>query len=207
MKRAFQIGGLWLLAISVSLGRGPQPAAKNKPPAPPKTKPAGPPAHPAAAKPPQPKGGASNGAPKAPPKGEVRLVNPGNVATRLFHMTPEERDRALEKLPPEAQENARKTLAWFDALPKDQQANQLSRLERVTQLPPERKAEVRQLVVAANQLPPPRRSAVGQALLRLQEMNDEQREATLHRPAFQNRFSPEEFRIITGLADAWMGPQ
>jgi hypothetical protein len=37
-------------------------------------------------------------------------------------------------------------------------------------------------------------------------MTDIQREVTLQRPAFQARFSPEELRIITGLADAWMGP-
>jgi len=198
MKRALQIGGLWLLAIGVALGRGPQPAPKNKP--------APPPPHPVAARPAQPKAGAPGGVPKAPAKAAGRLVNPGNVATRLFRMTPEERDRALEKLPPNVQENARKTLAWFDGLPKEQQANQLRRLEHFAELPPEKKAAVRQMVTAANQLPPPRRVAVGQALLRLQGMTDAEREATLSRPAFQNRFSPEEFRIISGLADAYMGP-
>ena len=193
MTRVLQIGGLALLAVSAAVGRGPQPQ---------KAKPAPPPARSVAAKPGQPKGAA----PGAAAKGAGRLVNPGNVATRLFRMTPEERDRALEKLPPIQQENARKTLAWFDGLPKEQQANQLRRLEQFAQLPPERKALVRQMVMAANHLPPPRRVAVGQALLRLQGMTDEQRAATLNRPAFQNRFSQEEFRIISGLADAWMGP-
>ena len=197
MKRVLQIGGLGLLAVSAAFARGPQQAPKAKP---------APPPHSVAAKPGQPKGGAPGGAPKAAAKGAGRLVNPGNVATRLFRMTPEERDRALEKLPPNQQENARKTLAWFDGLPKEQQANQLRRLEQFAQLPPERKAAVRQMVMAANHLPPPRRVAVGQALLRLQGMTDVEREATLNRPAFQNRFSPEEYRIIAGLADAWMGP-
>jgi hypothetical protein len=199
MMRAFQIGSLLLLAVGVSFG------SEQK--TPPKSKPAPPPAQPVAAKPAQTRSGAP-GVPKtAMPKGAQRLVNPGNAATRLFRMSPEERDRAIEKLPtPQAQENARRTLAWFDALPKDQQDNQLRRLERFAQLPPERKAEVRRMVAAANQLPPPRKGAVGQALLRLQQMTEEQREATLRRPGFQSRFSLEELRIIIGLSDAYMGP-
>jgi hypothetical protein len=62
------------------------------------------------------------------------------------------------------------------------------------------------LYAEVNALPPPRATAVRQALYRLQQMTDVQREVTLARPAFQARFSPEEFRIITRLADAWMGP-
>jgi hypothetical protein len=188
MNRAFQMGGFLLLAVATGFAARRQAEPKNPP---------------AASKPAQPSGGV----PKAPAaKGAQRLVNPGNVATRLFRMTPEERDRALEQLPPQQQENARNTLAWFDGLPKEQQAIQLRRLEHFAELPPARKAEVRQMVTAANQLPPDRKRAVGQALLRLQQLNDQEREAILRRPAFQNRFSLEELKIIIALADAWMGP-
>ena len=80
------------------------------------------------------------------------------------------------------------------------------RLDRFAQLPPEKQAEVKGLIVEANSFPPPRSGAVKQALYQLQKMNDIQREVTLQRPGFQARFSPEEFRVIQGLADAWMGP-
>jgi hypothetical protein len=198
MERILQIGGILLLVVGASFGRGPQGPHEAPPPARQPAKPA------------PPKGGApKGGAPKqAIPKGAGRLVNPGNVAVRLFRMSPVEREHALEKLPTEqARENARKSLAWFDSLPKEQQEFQLRRLERFASLTAEKRAEVRQMVVAANQLPPPRRAAVGRELARLQQMTDQEREATLRRPAFQARFSPEELRIITGLADAWMGPQ
>jgi hypothetical protein len=198
MERILQIGGILLLVVGASFGNGPQGPHESPPPR-----------QPAPAKPAPPKGGApKGGAPKAIPKGAGRLVNPGNVAVRLFRMSPVEREHALEKLPTEqARENARKSLAWFDSLPKEQQEFQLRRLERFASLTPERRAEVRQLVVAANQLPPPRRAAVGRELALLQQMTDQEREATLRRPVFQARFSPDELRIITGLADAWMGPQ
>jgi hypothetical protein len=192
MNRVLQIGSMLLLAVGAATGSN-QKEPKDPPPPPPspKTKAARPQA----------------GAPPAGlPKGAQRLVNPGNIATRLFRMTPEERERVLEQLPPQQQDNARKTLAWFDNLPKETQAVQLRRLEHFEQLAPQKKAEVRQLVAQANQLPPARRALVGRALLTLQQMNDQQRENTLRRPAFQNRFSLEELKIIIGLSDAWMGP-
>ena len=158
---------------------------------------------PAPAKPGPPKGGV----PKAIPKGAARLVNPSNVAARLFRMGPEEREHALEKLPTEqARENARKLLQWFDSLPRETQELQLRRLDRFARLTPEKRAEVKHMVVEANQLPPARKAAVGRALAQLQQMNDIQREVTLQRPGFQARFSPDELRLIRGLADAWTGP-
>jgi len=187
MNRLLRIGGFLLLVVGVSYGRhrqGPQDSSQPSKPAP-----------------------AKGGVPKAGiPKGAARLVNP-SVATRLFRMSPEEREHALEKLPNEQQrENARKMLAWFDSLPKETQEMQLRRLDNFAKLTTERRAEVKGMIVEANNLPPPRSNAVRQALARLQQMNDQQRDVTLRRPAFQAQFSAEEFRIITGLADAWMGP-
>jgi len=191
MNRILEIGGILLLVVGVSFGSKSQ--RKEEPPPPPK---------PAKAAP------AKGGVPKQQPipKGAARLVNP-SPAARLFRMSPEEREHALEKLPTEqARENARRQLEWFDSLPKEQQAAQLRRLDRFAELTPEKRAEVRGLIVEANHLPPQRAAAVRQALFRLQQMTDQERESTLHRPAFQARFSPEELRIITGLSDAWMGP-
>ena len=190
MNRLLQIGSVLLLVVGASYGDNRQ--AKDPPP--PK---------PAPAKPAAPKGGVPKAAPI--PKGAARIVNP-SPATRLFRMSPEEREHALEKLPPQQAANARKDLQWFDSLPKEQQENQLRRLDRFAQLTQEQRAAVRGMIVEANHLPPARAAAVKQALYRLQQMTDQQRENTLQRPAFQDRFSPEELRIIRGLADAWMGP-
>jgi len=192
MNRLLQIGSVLLLVVGASYGDDQQ----TKEPQPPPAKPAAPKAAPKA------------GVPKAAPipPGAARLVNPANLASLLYRMSPEQRDRALEKLPLKQQENLRKQLEWFDNLPKEQQQNQLHRLDRVAQLSPEKQAEVKGLIVEANSLPGPRATAVRQALFRLQQMSDQERETTLRRQAFRDRFSTEELRIITGLADAWMGP-
>ena len=97
-------------------------------------------------------------------------------------------------------------MEWFDSLPKEAQEIQLHRLDRSALLTPEKRAEVRGLMAEVNALQPKRSAAVRQALYQLQKMTDQQREATLQRPAFQARFSGEELRVIRGLADAWMGP-
>jgi hypothetical protein len=198
MDRILHIGSILLLVAGASYGRDRQ-APKDSPQS---QKPA--PAKPAPSKP----APANGGVPKAGiPKGAARLVNPTSIAARLFRMSPEEREHALEKLPTEqARENARKQLQWFDSLPKEQQAMQLRRLDRFAQLTPGQRADVKIMYAAWNQLPPPRKAAVQRALYRLQEMDDQQREITLRRPNFQAQFSPEELKIINGLADAWMGP-
>ncbi len=193
MSRILQIGSVLLLVAGVSYG-GKRQEPKDSPKPPSK----------AAAKP----AAAKGGVPKAGiPKGGARLVNPASIAARLYRMTPEEREHALEKMPNElARERARKELEIFDSLPKEAQEIQLRRLDRFAQLTPEKRAEVRGLMAEANALPPNRAGAVRQTLYQLQKLTDQEREAMLQRPAFQARFSPEELRVIRGLADAWMGP-
>ena len=78
MKRIFQTGSVLLLAVGLACA-----SDQTKEPA-----------KPAAAK---------GGVPKQQPipKGGARLVNPAAIAARLFRMSPEEREHALEKLPNE----------------------------------------------------------------------------------------------------------
>jgi hypothetical protein len=199
MSHVLQIGSVLLLAVGVSLASAQK--AQEPPPAAKAPKPVAKPA-------PAPKGGTPKaGTPKAIPNGAARVINPTGVATRLFRMTPEQRERALEPLPPERQAAFRKTLEWFDSLPKEQQEMQIHRIERFDALTPEKKAEFRQLLMALDQLPGPRKTLIGRQLYLLQEMPDQQRENTLKRPQFQERFTPEELRILKGLADAWNPPQ
>lgn len=143
MRRILQIGSILLLVVGVSYGsyQGPNDSPQPSTPAP--------------AKPDPGKGGAPKQQPI--PKGGARLLNPASVAARLFRMTPEQREHALEKLPTEqARENARKLLKWFDSLPKETQEIQLRRLDHFAQLTPEQRAEVGGLIFEANHLPPGR---------------------------------------------------
>ena|ERR1035438_4782143 len=191
MKRWVELGAVLLLGAVAGLCDQ-KPAAKTPPPP-----------RPAPVKAPAKNSVAKAGVPKAAAQ---RLVNPSNPATRLFRMTPEQRERAFEQMNPQQQENARKLVGWFDGLPKEQQAIQLHRLERFEQLPQEQRAEVRGLLKEAQDLPADRRALVRQALARLQNLSDADRDRFLNSPQFKARFSAEEQRVVTRLADAWLPP-
>ena len=150
-----------------------------------------------------PKGG---GVLKGAPKGGPRMTNPNSEAARLYRANPEQRERALEKLPLNLQQRIRRELEWFDNLPKDQQQTVLKRSERLAALSPEQQRAFTDQLRSLNRLEPERRRMVTQALMRLQRETDDQRKVILGREQFRSRFSEEELQIITDLA-AVMLPQ
>jgi hypothetical protein len=177
MIRRFQIGGLLLLATFPVLLAAPKGAAKALPPPRPAT----------AAK-----------APKGPPV--PRFGNPGNVVQQLMQMTPEQRERALEKLPPQRQAQIRQRLQQFDSLPKQQQERRLAQLRELASLPPETQTLVRRQMQAFNQLPDDRKQVVGPEMQRLRRMSESERQARIASEGFQNRFSPGEQQILSDIS-------
>ena len=160
----------------------------------------------AKAAPPAAKGAFKGGVPKGgAPKGP-RMTNPTSPASRLYRLTPAERERALEKLPPAQQERIRNNLKWFDGLPKNQQEMVIKREERFSAMPPQEQRAILQQFQALNRLEPDRRRAVGAALRMLQGLPDEQRLDRINRPAFRNRFSPEELHMIEKLSEVMPPP-
>src|SRR3954452_9258479 len=120
------------------------------------------------------------------------LTNPANPVARLYRASPEERERALEKLPARMQEQFRTRLQWFDQLPANQQRLVLNRTDRFAALPAERQAAIRQQFTALNKLPQERKTAIVRALRGLEVMPDEQRSRLLSGDELKSRFSPEE---------------
>jgi Protein of unknown function (DUF3106) len=135
-----------------------------------------------------------------------RLTNPANPVTQLYRASPDERDRALEKLPPQMQQRFRQNLEWFDSLPKQQQQIVIRQSERFAALPPEKRREFVAQLRALNQLPPERRRPVAQALRRLQMLPDADRAAIMGSEQFKGSFSPEEQKIIVDLSQVMLPP-
>lgn len=187
MPRFFQISGMVLLAAAAGICAQKRPAK------------APPPKNEAPARPAPRNGG---GAPKVGP----RLTPPGSPAARLFQATPEERERAIEKLPQAQQERVRNLLKYFDSLPKDQQAIMIRRTERLNALSPEKRRAFQQQMQNMNSLPPDRQQAVRGALRRLQVMPEEQRIKVLNSEQFKSRFSPDEQRMIADLSEVMVPP-
>jgi hypothetical protein len=162
---------------------------------------------------PGPKGGVPKGAggpkinnkgiPKAPP---VRITNPSSPAAHLYKLTPDQRDRALEKVPFQMQQRLRKELAQFDALPKEEQERIIRQTERYNALPAEKQLAFREQLRALAQLEKDRRQQVTAALRRLYNANPAERSSILARPAFRERFSPDELQMITALGEVMLPP-
>ncbi len=128
------------------------------------------------------------------------LSNPGSPVARLYRATPDERDRALEKLPPKMQEQFRQHLERFDKMPKAQQEILIRRAEYFAALSPEQKANFASQMVELRKVPDDRRREIGLALRRMQNLSAEERQKLIL------RFSPEEQKIITGLSEFMIPP-
>ena len=195
MTRAFQIGGL-LLALGAICAAAQKPDAKTPPP------------RPAAVRPANPARNAPNGGNKVPGARQVGapIINPANPVTRLYRASPEERERALEKLPPKMQEQFRNQLKRFDSLTPAQQQLQLKWVERYSALPSEQQTAFRQQLQALQKLPPERKQPIATALRRLEGMPDAQRRQVLESDEFKSRFSDDERKMISDLSVVMLPP-
>ena len=142
-----------------------------------------------------------NAQPSRGDKPAPKLANPGAIVQQLIRMTPEERERAIEKLPLARQDQVRENLRRFDNLPKAEQERRLRLVEMFAGLPPEKQDLVRRQIQAFNHLPDERRRLVGAAFQRLRRMSEDDRQARLASRPFRNRFTPAEQQIIADLAE------
>jgi hypothetical protein len=123
----------------VWLGIGPLEAQKKPPANPPAPHPAG-------------KAG-------KPPNSNQPKENPVEQLERFQKMSPEERDKALAKLPPERRERVEQQLQRFDKMKPEQREQQMARLKAFQKLSPQRRQIVRQEIDDIRSLPPRLRAA------------------------------------------------
>jgi hypothetical protein len=134
------------------------------------------------------------------------LINPSNVVTRLYRSSPEERERALEKLPPKMQEQFRNQLKRFDSLTPAQQQVQLKWVERYSTLPKQQQEAFKQQWQALGKMTPEQRRPITLALRQLEGMPDEQRRKVLDSDDFKSRFSADERKMLSDLSVVMLPP-
>ncbi len=143
-------GAVW--PLSAQQKKPPKPAAPSKPAA----------------------GGKPGGGLKNP---QVKAVED---LDRFSKMSPQDREKALSKLPPQRR-------AAFE-----------QRLEHYQKLTPEQQARVRQRVEEMESLPKDRQNAVRQEIQRITALPGPQRKRILSSEEFRQRFSPDEQRLVLG---------
>lgn len=103
---------------------------------------------------------------------------PTPALQRLANMTPAQRQKALERLPPERRARIEQQLSKLDQLSPEQRARLLQRYDEFQGLPRDRQAAVRSELQTLRRLPTP------------------QLRQRLNSPEFQQKFSPEEQRLL-----------
>ncbi len=120
---------------------------------------------------------------------------------KLRKMTPEQREKALSKLPADRQEAMRKRLEFYESLTPEQRRWLNEQYQLFRQLPPERQEEMRRLYRRFNAIPEDRKTALQREFYLLRRLSEAQRKARLDSKEFRARFSPQERRLLADMAD------
>ena len=124
---------------------------------------------------------------------------PTTMLDRLERMSPQERRRVLEKLPPARRQHLEQRLERYDAMPPAQRERMRRQLSWFRKLPPERQEETRRLFRRFNELPEGRRREVRRAVRMFGQLDENRRKLRMDSPAFRNRFNPEEQKMVRDL--------
>lgn len=114
------------------------------------------------------------------------------------NMTPEQRERELEKLPPDRREKLQRQLQTYDNLSPAQR----EQVDWFTHLPPERQNSVRKAFKSFQNSSPERQQAMREELTRLRAMPEADRNARISSPEFRQQYRNNEQQILAGMAGA-----
>jgi hypothetical protein len=126
---------------------------------------------------------------------------------KLMQMTPQERQRSLQALPPARRENIERRLAEIQKLPAAQQNRIRTRQEMLNRLPPQQQNQVRKSVRQFMDMPEERRAAINQELNRMSTMPGDERQAYMKSEEFRNKYSAREQQMLSHLAEITPPPE
>jgi hypothetical protein len=116
-------------------------------------------------------------------------------------MSPEEQQKALNRLPPGQRQRLQERLQRFNELPAEQQRALKNLYNRLHQLPPERQDAVRKSINKFSQQPPERQQAIRQELRSMAGMSPEERRTHVSTPVFRRNFNKKEQEIVRDMSE------
>ena len=122
---------------------------------------------------------------------------------KLQQLSPEQRKSALQRLPPQRQQQIEQRLNRLDQMDPARRERLLERYRRFQSLPPETQNQIRDVGRRLRELPEDRQQVVRGAINRLQKLSAEDRERRLDLPRFKKRFSPAELDIVRRGSGLW----
>jgi len=136
---------------------------------------------------------------KGLPKGAA--AKKARALERYNAMTPEQREKFLNRLPAERRKQFEENQRNLNGLSAEQRARLQNQYENFQQLPPEKQQAARKAFRQMNQMPIERRQAIRGEAARLNRMSESERQAFLSSEEFKTKYSPQEQKMIHELGN------
>ena len=147
------------------------------------------------------RGGMARTRPTNPPRGAQAGQGARTPIEEFETMSPEQRQKALNRLPPEQRQKLQERLDRFNELPPERQQALKNLYNRLHALPSERQDAVRKSINKFSQQPPERQQAIREELRSMSGMSTEQRKAQVSSPEFRQKFNKKEQEIVRDMAE------
>jgi Protein of unknown function (DUF3106) len=139
--------------------------------------------------------------PAPPPKNQKAEKAEKTPIDEFQTMSPQERQKALDRMPPAQRKKFEERLQKFNELPPEQQRTLKNMYNRLHELPPGRQDAVRKSMNQFSEQPVERRQVMRQELKSIGELPEQDRAARLASPEFRSRFSHKEQDIIRNMSE------
>lgn len=118
---------------------------------------------------------------------------------RWERMTPEQRRRAMDRLPPERRRRIEERQRRYENLPPEARERLRGRYEKFQKMPSGQQDRLRKLYRRFQNLPEARRAALGLEMRRLRDMPEKERQEAIESPEFRENHSPSERKMVKDL--------
>ena len=126
---------------------------------------------------------------------------PRTPVDRFNLMSPEERKRALEKLPPERRKRIEEQLNQYNHLTPEQRRQERLRYQAFNQqFPPDKQNQARRLFRQFGELPQERRGPLRKEFESLRGMPEADRRARINSDEFRSKYDSHERKILSDLS-------
>jgi hypothetical protein len=147
---------------------------------------------------------------KPKPAPSPKVGNPASRTTeqlqKLLEMKPEDRDRFLQKFPPERRQNIEKQLKDIAKMAPSGRTRVLTEVEMLHSLPLQKQQQVRRSLKQFADLPEERKALISRELHLMAPMPDEQRREHMNSEEFRNRYSVTEQQMMSNLSEVTPAP-
>lgn len=115
-------------------------------------------------------------------------------------MSPEQRQKAMENLPPERRRAIQERMEKYNQLPPEERERLEGRVQDFRQWSPERQQMARRVIQRVNQVPPERRHMIREEFQSWHDLSNGDVRARMNSDEFRNKYSAQEQDILREMA-------